>query len=605
LAPLTRDLLLVGSVFGRTVELGPLAVLAGVDPDVAVESLEEALGARLLEETAPGAYRYAHALVGSALYESLSASRRARLHQRAATFYEGRPGEEASLAHHLVAALPLSSRSEAARACRAAGDRALFVLADAEATGWYHKGLDALSDSDDDAGLAIDLRTGLGEAQRRTSDPSFRATLMDAAQRAADRHDRDRLVRAVLANNRGLTSVTGEVDEERLRWIGAALDAVGPAPSRERADLLSLLGAELAFAYDHQGRLAAADEAAAIAVEIGDLALRARVGTRRLMACLVPDRVLDLANECAETIRLVDTTADPLLQVLARVLSVGPTDLAGRLHEARRMCAEALAMADETGQPSLRAYARFFYAGTIDAFGQHAEAVRLTEAALELGQQASQPDAIQWYAGRMWLHWSFEGQPDVAAATAAQGYAAHPLLGAWECARAFSLRLGSRDDELADVMTRLPDVLSNLVVNMLWLPAYFLASMALRLGRQDAAVARMIYERLLPYGGLHAGLQIAYLGPIELALGACARAFGDREAAIAHHEAAAATIQQCGATRAWALNGYHWGLALLEQGAPEATKLAVELLHDSRRQCQEHGYATLLQNVQQALETAK
>jgi class 3 adenylate cyclase len=601
LSPLTRELLHVGSVFGRTADLTPLAAMAGVEEDAAVEALDEALAARLLEETGPGAYRFAHALVRSALYQSLSTSRRARLHLRAATVYEGKPGDEANLAHHLVAALPLSSSATTAAACRAAGDRALAVLADAEATNWYEAGINAPGHDQHDPGLTIDLRTGLGEAQRRTGDPTFRDTLIDAARRAADCGDVARLVRAVLANNRGFTSVIGEVDQERIGWIETALDTVGHAPTSERADLLSLLAAELAFGPDHERRLTTADEAAAIAAIVGDPALKARVDTRRLVSCLVPERVLALAGECADIVGLADATGDPLLEVVARVFSIGPLGQAGNLREARRMSTEALAIADDAGQPSLRSYARFFHAGTVDAFGEHSEAAALTQSALDLGQQAGQPDALMWYAGQMWLHWTFEGQPDAAANVAAQGYAEYPLMVAWESARAFTLRLAGRNDELEEMMAGLTGAISGVVVDMFWLVGHFYAALALRPGSHDTALARIIYDRLVPYRTLHATYIIGYLGPVEIALGVCAGILTDIDAAIAHHDTAAIAIERCGATRARALNSYLWALALLDKNTREAHDRAVDLLQEARSHSEAHGYATLQHNIELAL----
>jgi hypothetical protein len=346
-------------------------------------------------------------------------------------------------------------------------------LADAEAKNWYQAGLDALGTDEEDAGLAIDLRCGLGEAQRRISDPSFRATLIDAAQRAADHGDVDRLVRAVLANNRGFTSVIGKVDEERITWIETALDRIGPEPTSRRADLLSLLAAELAFGPDHRSRLKAADEATAIAAVGDDPFVKARVATRRLISCLVPDRITALADECADIIDQSDATGDPLLRVLTRTKSVGALSHLGRLDEVRRMTTDAVAITDETGHPNLQAYAQFFHAGAMDAQGDHADAARLTQSALELGQLAGMPDALMWYAGRMWVHWTFEGQGDAASAMAVQGYAEYPLMSNWPTARAVTLRLADRDDELAALMAEIPGILSHAVFGMFWLVSYF------------------------------------------------------------------------------------------------------------------------------------
>ena len=52
-----------------------------------------------------------------------------------------------------------------------------------------------------------------------------------------------------------------------------------------------------------------------------------------------------------------------------------------------------------------------------------------------------------------------------------------------------------------------------------------------------------------------------------MALAIAARVMGDIESALAHHEAAAATIEACGAARARALNGYQWAGTLLHAAA--------------------------------------
>ncbi len=63
--------------------------------------------------------------------------------------------------------------------------------------------------------------------------------------------------------------------------------------------------------------------------------------------------------------------------------------------------------------------ATIYYATAIDALGEHQEAERLIQAGFELGQQADFPEAMLWYVGQMFLHWTFEGQPEMAAGVAA------------------------------------------------------------------------------------------------------------------------------------------------------------------------------------------
>src|SRR5207253_829635 len=320
----------------------------------------------------------------------------------------------------------------------------------------------------------IDLLIGLGEAQRRLGEAGSRQTLLDASRLATQQSDTPRLVRAVLANNRGIPSVIGDVDEERLDLIHTALDAVGPEPTGERAELLALQASELVYTGDHERVLGAADEAATIAAHLGDVGIQARVGLRRLLACLVPNRTTAMAAEIPDVMSFADATGDPQLRALSRALSVGALLGTGNLVEARRQGMAAMDIADETGQPGLRSLAHFLGASAIDALGDHEAAAGLTQFGFELGQQAGWPDAAHGFC----------------------------------C--------------------------------------------------QGPAAATVAYPLLLPYRSLHVTWGVGYLGPVEGALAILARQMGDNETAIAHHEAAALTIDNCEAARARALNGYQW-----------------------------------------------
>jgi class 3 adenylate cyclase/tetratricopeptide (TPR) repeat protein len=590
LAPATATLLGVAAVFGRDSKLQPLAAVAGIDAKEAVEALDEALTARLMEEVSVGGYCFVHALVRSALYETLSQTRRAQLHLRAADAFEG---DVARLAHHLLACAPLGEPNRTARACLAAGERALSALADVEAEEWCSQGLRFV---DGDPSLRIDLLTALGEAQRRSGAGASRRTLLDAAHLAADQGEVGPLVRAVLANSRGFTSVIGQVDQERLEIIQRALDLVGPEPSAERAELLSLQASELVFADDHERRLQAADEAKAIAARLDDITVRARVGVRRLYACQVPDRAAAMASEASDLVGLADATADPQLRILSR-RPMAPLNV-GALAEARRWMREALAIADESGQPGLRSRAHFDYAGVIDALGEHEEAERLTQVAFDLGQQAAWPDTVQFYGGRMVAHWLFEGQPEVVTALAAQAVAQSPRLVAWRGVWALGLALSGREEELAAFLAELPSVLATVPVDFLWLSTQYFFAVAHGFGVENLEAAAATYEALLPYRALHAAYGSGYWGPIEVALAIAGRVMGDPEGAMAHHEAAAATIDACGAARACAFNGYQWARTLLASGDHQQALAKAE---ETLAYCRAKGYTTLVTKTEELL----
>jgi DNA-binding SARP family transcriptional activator/RecA/RadA recombinase len=107
----TNALLRVAAVVGTTFDLGVLSAATEYDEDRTLEAVEAALVAGVVVEdpVAVGRYRFAHTLLRQALYDGLSAVRRARLHARVGAALEGRPRGEApfsSLAEHFYRAAP-------------------------------------------------------------------------------------------------------------------------------------------------------------------------------------------------------------------------------------------------------------------------------------------------------------------------------------------------------------------------------------------------------------------------------------------------------------------------------------------------------------------
>jgi hypothetical protein len=483
----------------------------------------------------------------------------------------------------------------------AAGDAALVVLANTEAADWYRPGLAVLGDTDDPA-LSIDLLIGLGEAQRRVGDPAFREVLLDASRRAMALNDTTRLVRAVLANHRGFISVVGHVDQERIDLITTALQRAGSASVGNRAELLALLASELTFGFDHVSRLDTIDEATVLAGQTDDPVVQAKVGVSRLLAGHVPDRVKSLLGEGSDVVRLADAAADPHLAAMARALWAAVQHAAGHLNAARNSSTAAVVIAEETGHPGLQAIVQMFHAAALDALGDHAEAAALTQSAAHLGQEAGFPDALMWYAARMSLHWLWEGQPHLAADLAAQGLAEYPRMVGWYATQMVGQALAGRTAELADSCGRLNEILDILPVDVNWIASHFAAAVAMGFGVYDATAASTLYDRLLPYRDLHGTYLIGYAAPVEVALGVLARVLGNADTAVAHHDAAAATIQAVGAPpRAQTLNGYLHAQALLARGHPGDIGRAILLLHDTSALARLKGYATFEQHAVQAL----
>ncbi len=111
-----------------------------------------------------------HALTREALYDSLGATRRSRLHRRVAGAIESRFADDledhyGALAFHYAAAG--SELQKAVEYASLAGEQALTRLAHEDAAKQFERGLELLADQDR---ARCDLLLGLAEARRRAGD---------------------------------------------------------------------------------------------------------------------------------------------------------------------------------------------------------------------------------------------------------------------------------------------------------------------------------------------------------------------------------------------------------------------------------------------------
>src|SRR3954464_258280 len=139
---------------------------------------------------ATGRFRFAHVIVRDALYERLTSARRVWLHRHVLDTLESVYGDAAGphlseLAHHAVAGRDFD---RGVRYARAAGDRALRLLAYEEAARLYAVALGSLDRSArPDSQVRCQLLLSLGDAEVRAgnTEPAKRA-FRDAAGIAQD-----------------------------------------------------------------------------------------------------------------------------------------------------------------------------------------------------------------------------------------------------------------------------------------------------------------------------------------------------------------------------------------------------------------------------------
>jgi DNA-binding SARP family transcriptional activator/tetratricopeptide (TPR) repeat protein len=158
----SAEALAFGAILGHEFEIRELAESIGRQTDDLVESLDAALGARLLNEVPRGAgrYRFSHDLVRETLYRELSAARRSLLHLWAADAIERLHGDDPKrlpeLARHLADAGPAGDPERAVRYLLAAAEQAGHGWATAEAIELYNQALALIPE--DDEGLRSEVR---------------------------------------------------------------------------------------------------------------------------------------------------------------------------------------------------------------------------------------------------------------------------------------------------------------------------------------------------------------------------------------------------------------------------------------------------------------
>ncbi len=170
----TDHMLALAAVLGEHFDLDVLAQAAGESADSVLETLDPAIRARLVEETAVGHYRFAHALVRSTLEDALGPTRRAQLHLRAAQALESlggrREGQAAILATHYQQAGSLAPTDRVIDALIAAGDEAAAALAWEQVGGYWQRALEMMESRGSDA-------RGRADVMRRLADVMFVAGL--------------------------------------------------------------------------------------------------------------------------------------------------------------------------------------------------------------------------------------------------------------------------------------------------------------------------------------------------------------------------------------------------------------------------------------------
>jgi DNA-binding SARP family transcriptional activator len=305
-----RSLLAFASVGGREFRLEQVATVAGVETDAALELLDLAVEARIVEEhDVAGRYRFVHALVRETLYAGLSRTRRGRLHGSWGELLErhltAEPDLTADVAHHLSLGtvlrpeLAAGAITHAVSAARLAEGRGAF---DRARTHWEQAVVADNLSLEPDERRRFELLLGLGRACYRTGDVvGARAALDEAVALGARLGDVD-LVADAATSFRGSGvwhwREFGTSDPGMIATLEDCLAQLEPGPLQ--AKVLASLSMEMTYEW----RVIEAESYSARAVEVAR-----RVRDHDLLASVIGLRELLLFGRpgaAAERISLAD-----------------------------------------------------------------------------------------------------------------------------------------------------------------------------------------------------------------------------------------------------------------------------------------------------------
>jgi class 3 adenylate cyclase/tetratricopeptide (TPR) repeat protein len=597
----------VAAVVGVEFELPVVQAAGGLDEETLLSALEETAQARLTIEATSARYRFAHALVHDTLYGQLSTARQVTLHRKVAEAIEGVHAARLddhlpALAHHWSrASAPAADTAKAVEYATRAGDRALAQLAPEEAARWYGQTLELHDVAGGSRELGAELLIRLGEAQRQAGQVVFRQTLLDAARVARDLGDTDRLVRAALANNRGLLSEAGAVDRERVEVLEAALVGLRNGDSASRARVLALLAEELIGAGDWPRRLDLADEALLVARRLGDEVTLARVLNLRNVTTHVPGMVDRRLAESAESLELTARLGDPLERYWALAFRLHAVSEAGELGEVDGLLAGMDTLARELSQPGLRWFVTFHRSWRELLAGRIDEADRLALEALQIGNDTGQPDALSMYALQLWSVRLYQGRLAELAPLLRQAVVDNPGIPAFGAVLAHTLVELGDTDEAGQLLAAGKAHGFKLPYDPgWWLGMACYAEVCSFFADESAAAA--LTEELRPLSGNLVFHVVGNQGAFDRYLGLLSAVLGRFDEAESYFRAAAQVHERIGAPACLARTRLDWARMLLTRRGPSDAERVRDLLDQALHSARELGLANIERRAVELLE---
>jgi class 3 adenylate cyclase/tetratricopeptide (TPR) repeat protein len=391
LAEETNELLQVAAIIGRDFTYDTLTLLGARDEDELLKMIEEALEARVIEETEQaGRYRFTHAQMQETLLAELSTTRRVRLHGQVGEALERRYGARAAeragrLAMHFGEAATLSPRfsEKAARYAAIAGRQAFAQLAYPEAARHFRAALAAREGQEIDDAMA-ELLHNLGAAALHNGEVT---EAWRSLRKAFEYYAREgNVVRAVDVAYMAGTSML-LIRPSLIQLLERALALVAPD-----TEVYGKLQAACGQTLGLMGQVGDARNAFARAEAVAQ-----KLGLRRLELDVLrfSQYVIGFQLQLEEAVAIGERTIvlarelnEPLIEMGAHFFNSGQ-DWFGRLEQAEQHAAACSALGERLRVPYWVISAAHSQARLAAARGDWHRAQR----ALERGLEAGSPDA--------------------------------------------------------------------------------------------------------------------------------------------------------------------------------------------------------------------
>jgi ATP/maltotriose-dependent transcriptional regulator MalT len=390
----TRDFAQAAAVVGDPFELDLAIETGGLNEASALEALDEMIARDLIRTgEVPRSFQFRHPLVRSAIYEACSPGVRLAAHQRAAEALSIRGAPASARAHHVEHAARFGDTT-AVDVLREAGQQ-VTGRAPATAARWLGTAVRIMPKdvSSDDRLL---LLMTLAEAQGATGQfEAARETLLEAIELATDDGPvpRVRLIGACA----GIEQLLGR-REDAHRRLTSALEGLSDEATPQAASLMLDLALDAFYQMDYDAMQAWGRRAIETARAVDDTPLLA-AGCGLLAFAATLTLAIDEAERArAESAELIDAMSDAEAALRLDAIShlAGADFYLCHYEDGLRHARRGLAIARSTGQGELFPILIQVLGNLLFTTGRVAEAVELLDGALESARTSGSVPSVVW-----------------------------------------------------------------------------------------------------------------------------------------------------------------------------------------------------------------